>query len=42
MLNIRKTLPLKKDVNVVITPQESGEVAFACGMVMMKGLIVAH
>lgn len=41
-LNIRKKLPLKKDVTVVITPSESGEIAFACGMGMMKGTIVAH
>ncbi len=41
-LNIRKKLPLKKNVTIVITPQESGEIAFACGMGMMKGAIVAH
>jgi plastocyanin domain-containing protein len=41
-LNIRKKLPLKKNVKIVITPQESGEIAFACGMGMMKGTIVAH
>ncbi|MBA4183228.1 MAG: cupredoxin domain-containing protein [Acidobacteria bacterium] len=41
-LNIRKKLPLKKNVRIVITPQETGEIAFACGMGMMKGSIVAH
>jgi len=41
-LNIRKKLPLKKDVTIVITPAESGEIAFACGMGMMKGKIVAR
>jgi plastocyanin domain-containing protein len=41
-LNIRKKLPLKKDVSVVITPDQAGEIAFACGMGMMKGTIVAH
>lgn len=41
-LNIRKKLPLKKDVTVVITPDQAGEIAFACGMGMMKGTIVAH
>lgn len=41
-LNIRKKLPLKKDVTVVITPDQTGEIAFACGMGMMKGKIVAH
>ncbi|MDQ6786621.1 MAG: cupredoxin domain-containing protein [Acidobacteriota bacterium] len=41
-LNIRKKLPLKKDVKIVITPTESGEIAFACGVGMMKGSIIAH
>lgn len=41
-LNIRKKLPLKKDVKIVITPDQTGEIAFACGMGMMKGTIVAH
>ncbi len=41
-LNIRKKLPLKKEVTVVITPTEAGEIAFACGMGIMKGTIVAH
>ncbi len=41
-LNIRKKLPLKKNVTIVVTPQETGEIAFACGMGMMKGSIVAH
>ncbi len=41
-LNIRKKLPLKKNVTVVITPTDTGEIAFACGMGMMKGSIVAH
>lgn len=41
-LNIRKKLPLRKDVTIVITPEESGEIAFACGMGMMKGKIVAR
>ncbi len=41
-LNIRKKLPLKKDVTIIITPDQTGEIAFACGMGMMKGTIVAH
>ena len=41
-LNIRKKLPLKKNVTIVITPDQAGEIAFACGMGMMKGTIVAH
>jgi len=41
-LNIRRKLPLKKNVKIVITPTDSGEIAFACGMGMMKGTIIAH
>ncbi len=41
-LNIRRKLPLKKNVKIVITPDKTGEIAFACGMGMMKGAIIAH
>jgi plastocyanin domain-containing protein len=41
-LNIRRTLPLKRNVTVKFTPKESGEIAFSCGMNMMKGKIVAN
>lgn len=41
-LNIRKELPLKKDVSIVITPDKAGEIAFTCGTGAMKGAIVAH
>ena len=37
---IRKTLPVGKDVVVSITPTESGQISFACGMGMYKGTIV--
>ena len=37
---IRKTLPVGKDVVVSITPTESGQISFACGMGMYKGSIV--
>ena len=39
-LNIRKTLPLNEPVVVEFTPQKTGEVAFACGINMLKGLAV--
>ena len=39
-LKIRKTLPVGKDVIVSITPTESGQITFTCGMGMMKGSIV--
>lgn len=41
-LNIRKKLPLKTDVTIVVTPQEAGEIAFACKSGKMNGKIVAH
>ena len=39
-LGISKTLPVGKDVVVSITPTESGQISFACGMGMYKGSIV--
>ncbi|MGH7724501.1 MAG: cupredoxin domain-containing protein [Candidatus Eiseniibacteriota bacterium] len=39
---IRKDLPLNQTVEVTITPAASGEIAFACGMDMLKGSIVAE
>ena len=41
-LNIRKNLPLKKNVTVQIMPKEAGEIIFSCGMNMMKGKIIAN
>lgn len=40
-LNIRKDLPLKQPVTVEFTMPASGKVAFACGMDMYRGSIVA-
>lgn len=37
---IRKALPVGKDVVVSITPTESGQISFTCGMGMYKGSIV--
>ena len=39
-LKIRKNLPVGKDVIVSVTPTESGQITFACGMGMYKGSIV--
>lgn len=41
-LNIRKKLPLKKNITVKFTPKESDEINFSCGMNMMKGKIIAN
>ncbi len=41
-LNVRKKLPVGQTVVVEVTPQESGELTFACGMNMMKGALVVQ
>lgn len=39
-LGIKKKLPVGETVLVELTPQETGEIAFTCGMDMMRGKIV--
>jgi cobalt-zinc-cadmium efflux system membrane fusion protein len=41
-LKIRRPLPLNKPVVVELTPGKTGEIAFACGMDMFKGAVVAE
>jgi cobalt-zinc-cadmium efflux system membrane fusion protein len=41
-LNIRRALPLNEPVVVEFTPATSGEIAFACGMNMLHGTLVAQ
>jgi cobalt-zinc-cadmium efflux system membrane fusion protein len=41
-LNITRALPLNEPVVIEFTPQKSGDIAFACGMHMLKGVIVVH
>ena len=41
-LNIRKALPLNEPVAIDFTPQKAGEIAFACGMNMLKGRVVIN
>jgi len=41
-LKIKKKLPVGETVLVEITPQESGELAFACGMDMLKGKVLVQ
>ncbi|MBA3320580.1 MAG: cupredoxin domain-containing protein [Pyrinomonadaceae bacterium] len=41
-LNIRRELPVGKTVVVEVTPTESGELAFACGMNMYRGALVVQ
>ena len=38
--NIRKKLPVGETVLVEFTPAEAGEIAFACGMDMMRGKLI--
>lgn len=40
-MGVNTKLPLNERVEVTVTPGEKGEIAFACGMDMMKGTIVA-
>ena len=39
-LGVEKKLPLNERVELTVTPTEKGEIAFACGMDMLKGTIV--
>jgi plastocyanin domain-containing protein len=41
-LDIKKQLPVGIPVTVELTPTESGDLAFQCGMDMMKGKIVVE
>jgi len=41
-LNIRRKLEIKKDVTIVITPQDAGEIVFACSSGKAKGTITVH
>ncbi len=41
-LGIKKELPVGQPVAVEITPNESGDIQFQCGMDMMKGKIIVE
>jgi plastocyanin len=41
-LNLRKKLPVGQTVLVELTPQEAGELTFACGMNMMRGKVIVQ
>lgn len=41
-LKITKKLPVGETILVEITPTESGELAFACGMDMLKGKVLVQ
>ena len=42
LLNIKRTLPLNEPVSIEFTPTKSGEIAFVCGVNMLKGVIVVQ
>jgi plastocyanin domain-containing protein len=39
-LNVKKTLPVGATEIVEFTPQETGEIGFACGMDMLRGKVI--
>lgn len=41
-LNIRRDLPLNQPVAIEFTPDKTGEIAFACGMNMLRGTVVVQ
>ena len=41
-LNVKKELPLNEPVTLEFTPAQAGEIAFACGMNMLRGVIVVR
>ena len=41
-LGVKRALPLNTPVTIEFTPAKAGDVAFACGMNMLKGAIVVQ
>ncbi|MQA29004.1 MAG: efflux RND transporter periplasmic adaptor subunit [Luteitalea sp.] len=41
-LNIRRELPLNVPVTIEFTPDKAGEIAFACGMNMLRGTVAVQ
>lgn len=41
-LNIRRPLPLNEPVVIAFTPDAAGDIAFACGMNMLRGTLVVR
>lgn len=41
-LQVRRELPLNEPVTIAFTPGTAGEIAFACGMNMLRGTIVVR
>jgi Cu+-exporting ATPase len=41
-LDIKRALPLNKLVVIEFTPAKTGEIGFACGMNMLRGVVVVE
>ncbi len=41
-LKIKKELPLNVPVTIEFTPEKTGEIAFVCGMNMLRGTIIVR
>jgi cobalt-zinc-cadmium efflux system membrane fusion protein len=41
-LNIKRALPLNEPVEIEVTPDKPGDIAFACGMAMFSGTLVVQ
>ena len=41
-LNIKRALPLNEPVVIEFTPAKPGDIAFACGMNMLRGTVVVR
>jgi cobalt-zinc-cadmium efflux system membrane fusion protein len=41
-LNIKRALPLNEPVVIEFTPAKTGDIAFACGMNMLKGIVMVQ
>ena len=41
-IGVKRALPLNEPVTIEFTPEHAGDIAFTCGMSMLKGAIVAH
>ena len=39
---VQHMLPYERSIDVTVTPPKSGELAFACGMGMMHGVLIAR
>jgi hypothetical protein len=41
-LDIKRALPLNEAITIEFSPTQTGEIAFACGMNMLKGTVVVE